>query len=221
MEVKMEQIRILIADDQALMRDGLKSILDLECDMKVIATAVNGLEASDMAQMLNPDVILMDIRMPGMNGVESVKIIKDKCPQSKVIMLTTFNDEEYIIDALASGASGYMLKDTEIDKLTEAIRDAFNGKMILPPTVAAKLAEGLSKIASRKKEDSLSGTLNFSEREMEIAGMLVQGFTNRQISSALFISEGTVRNYISGIYGKIGVSDRTNAVLYLKDQGVR
>jgi DNA-binding NarL/FixJ family response regulator len=217
----MDQIRVLIADDQALMRDGLKNILDLERDMKVVATAVNGLEASDMAEILNPDVILMDIRMPLMNGVESVKIIKEKCPQSKVIMLTTFNDEEYIIDALASGASGYMLKDTEIDKLTEAIRDAFNGKMIIPPTVASKLAEGLSKMTSRKKEENLSGTLNFSERELEIAGMLVQGFTNRQISSALFISEGTVRNYISGIYAKIGVGDRTNAVLYLKDQGVK
>lgn len=217
----MDPIRILIADDQPLMRDGLKSILDLEADMKVAATAVNGIEAARFAELLQPDVILMDIRMPEMNGVDSMKIIKGKCPLSKIIMLTTFNDDEYIIEALASGASGYMLKDTEIDKLTEAIRDVCKGKMIMPPLVAAKLAEGLAKITAQKKNDLISGTMGLSERELEIAAMMVQGFTNRQISSALFISEGTVRNYISSLYGKIGVGDRTNAVLLLKEHGIR
>ncbi len=216
----MGKIRILIADDQPLMRDGLKSILETEGDMKVAATASNGLEAVEMAEILQPDVILMDIRMPEMNGVESVRIIRGKCPDSKIIMLTTFNDEEYIIEALASGASGYMLKDTEIDKLTEAIRDARNGKMIMPPAVASKLAQGLSKITAQKKEESSQEELGFSDREIEIAGMLAQGFTNRQISSALFISEGTARNYISAIYAKIGVNDRTNAVLFLKKYGI-
>lgn len=216
----MDKIRILIADDQPLMRDGLKSILDTEKDMKVAATAANGQEAATLAEILKPDVVLMDIRMPGMNGVESVRIIREKCPDSKVIMLTTFNDEEYIIDALASGACGYMLKDTEIEKLTEAIRDARGGKMIMPPAVAAKLAEGLSRITAAKREGSALDVFDFSERELEIAGMLVQGFTNRQISSALFISEGTVRNYLSGIYAKIRVNDRTNAVLTLKKHGI-
>ncbi len=216
----MDKIRILIADDQPLMRDGLKSILETEGDMRVAATVSDGLEAAKMAEILKPDVILMDIRMPGMNGVESVRIIREKCPDSKIIMLTTFNDEEYIIEALASGASGYMLKDTEIDKLTEAIRDVRNGKMIMPPEVAAKLAQGLSKITARKREETTQNALDFSDRELEIAGMLVQGFTNRQISSALFISEGTTRNYISGIYAKIGVGDRTNAVLFLKKHGI-
>jgi DNA-binding NarL/FixJ family response regulator len=216
----MDKIRILIADDQPLMRDGLKSILETEEDMKVAATASDGQEAARLAGILLPDVILMDIRMPGMNGVESVRIIREMCPDMKIIMLTTFNDEEYIIEALAAGASGYMLKDTEIEKLTEAIRDARNGKMIMPPEVAAKLAKGLSKITARKREELTQDALDFSDRELEVAGMLVQGFTNRQISSALFLSEGTARNYISGIYAKIGVGDRTNAVLFLKKHGV-
>lgn len=217
----MENIRILIADDQTLMRDSLKTILDLEKGFEVIGTAADGEEAVRMVDNLSPDVLLLDIRMPVMDGVECIKAIRRKYRDMKVIMLTTFNDEEYIMEALANGANGYLLKDIEIDKLVESIRDAVSGKMIIPPTVAAKLAEGLSKINSWRngpEKDLLPG---LSERELEIAGMMVQGFTNKQISSALYISEGTVRNYISGIYNKIGISDRTKAVLYLKEHGVK
>jgi Response regulator containing a CheY-like receiver domain and an HTH DNA-binding domain len=217
----MDHIRILLADDQALIRDGLKTILDLEPDFKVVGTAVDGPEAVRLSEALTPDIILLDIRMPGMNGVECVGIIKQKCPGSKVIMLTTFNDDEYIIDALASGACGYLLKDIEMDKLTEAIRDAYHHKMVIPPAVAAKLATGLSRMATKKQEAGNSPLKDLSEREMEIAGMLVQGFTNRQIASALYISEGTVRNYISTIYSKIGISDRTKAVLHLQELGLK
>lgn len=217
----MENIRILVADDQTLMRDSLKTILDLEKGFEVIGTAADGEEAVRMVDNLSPDVLLLDIRMPVMDGVECIKAIRRKYRDMKVIMLTTFNDEEYIMEALANGANGYLLKDIEIDKLVESIRDAVSGKMIIPPTVAAKLAEGLSKINSWRngpEKDLLPG---LSERELEIAGMMVQGFTNKQISSALYISEGTVRNYISGIYNKIGISDRTKAVLYLKEHGVK
>lgn len=214
----MNPIRIAIADDQTLMRDGLKTVLDLEKDFEVIGTASDGLESVTMVTALNPDVLLLDIRMPTMNGVESLKEIKKIRPSTKVIMLTTFNDDEYIIDALANGACGYLLKDIEMDKLIEAIRDSVQGKMIMPSNVAAKLAEGLSRLSVKKAElDKYPG---FSDREREIASMMVQGFTNKQISSALYISEGTVRNYISVIYSKIGISDRTKAVLYLKEQGV-
>ena len=217
----MDHIRILLADDQALIRDGLKTILDLEPDFKVVGTAGDGLEAVRLSEALKPDVVLLDIRMPGMNGVECVGIIKEKCPDSRVIMLTTFNDDEYIIEALASGACGYLLKDIEMDNLTEAIRDAYHDKMVIPPAVAAKLATGLSRMTSKRQETGNSPLRDFSDREMEIAGMLVQGFTNKQIASALYISEGTARNYISTIYAKIGISDRTKAVLRLQELGLK
>lgn len=214
----MSIIKILIADDQSLIRDGLKTVLELEKDFDVVGTAKNGIEACKMTEKLNPDILLLDIRMPEMDGVECIKVIKRKCPATKVIMLTTFNDDEYIIEALANEANGYILKDIEMDSLIEAIRDAAQGKMIMPPEVAAKLAQGLNKISTRKKEGAvLQADLGLSEREKEIAGMMIQGFTNRQISSALYISEGTIRNYISSIYSKINIGDRTQAVLFLKE----
>lgn len=210
------QIRIVLADDQPLMRDGLKTVLELEEDFKVVATAKDGLEACEMVKRYQPEVLLLDIRMPEMDGVKCIKKIKDACPLTKILMLTTFNDDEYIIEALADGANGYLLKDIEVEKLVEAVRDVAAGKMILPPAVALKLSEGLLKISQKKKEDTLAEGLGFSDREKEIARMMVQGFTNRQISLALYISEGTVRNYISSVYEKVGISDRTQVVLYLK-----
>lgn len=218
----MNKIRVLIADDQSLIRDGLKTVLSLEKDLEVVGTARNGEEACRMAESLYPDVLLLDIRMPEMDGVECTKIVKKKCPETKVIILTTFNDDEYIIEALANEASGYILKDIEVEKLIEAIHDAVQGKMIMLPEVAAKLAQGLSKISARKREEeNIPCDLDLSERERDIAGMMVQGFTNRQISSALYMSEGTVRNYISNIYSKIGTGDRTQAVLFMKDHGIK
>lgn len=211
-------VNIMIVDDQTLFRDGLKTVLDLEKNISVIATAANGQEALlSLNPGALPDLILLDIRMPEMDGVEAVKQIKQIYPEIKVLMLTTFNDGEYVIEALTNGANGYVLKDMEIEKLVEAIDDVVNGKMVLPPSVAAKLAEGLHKIAPQKPSSALA---ELSEREKEIATMLTQGFSNKQIAMALFISEGTIRNYISTIYSKIGVNDRTNAVLYFKNQGL-
>ncbi len=211
-------VNIMIVDDQPLFRDGLKTVLDLEESIHVTAAAANGKEA---LSLLNPDalpdLILLDIRMPEMDGVATVKQIKQTYPDIKVLMLTTFNDEEYVMEALANGANGYVLKDMEVEKLLEAIDDAIHGKMVLPPLVAAKLAQGLHKIVPQKLSPVLA---ELSDREKEIAIMLTQGFSNKQIALALFISEGTVRNYISVIYGKIGVNDRTNAALLLKNQGL-
>jgi DNA-binding NarL/FixJ family response regulator len=211
-------IKLMIVDDQSLFRDGLKTVLDLEQGFNVIATAANGKEA---LLCLNPtalpDLVLLDIRMPGLDGVETVKQIKQAYPDLKVIMLTTFNDAEYVVEALANGANGYLLKDTEIEQLVEAIHDAIGDKMILPPLVAAQLAQGLHEFTLKKKGPDLS---DLSEREKEIATMLAQGFSNKQIAMALFITEGTVRNYISAIYSKIGVNDRANAVLYFKNIGL-
>lgn len=213
----MKTINLLIVDDQALMRDGLKTVLELEHDLKIVGMGKNGLEAVSLVESQRPDVVLLDIRMPELDGVEAVKRIKTFAPDIKVIMLTTFNDDEYIIKALANGANGYLLKDIEVEKLVEAIRDAASGKMIMPPEVHAKLAEGLGRLNNKKEEASADKLQDFSDREKEICRMMVQGFNNKQIALALYISEGTVRNYISNIYSKLGVTDRTNAVLSLKE----
>ncbi|MDD4295918.1 MAG: response regulator transcription factor [Ruminiclostridium sp.] len=214
----MKKIRILLADDQKLFYSGLKTVLDLEKDLEVVGTAENGEEVITMAASLNPDVILLDIRMPVMNGVQCIKTIKSMLHEVKIIMLTTFDDEAYILDALANGANGYLLKDIEVEKLLEAIHDVYADKMIIPPDVAEKLAFALSRIKTAPPSSKLFSEL--SEREREIARMMVQGFTSRQISSALYISEGTVRNYISTIYDKIEIHDRTKAVLFLKENGI-
>lgn len=209
-------IRVVIVDDQRLMRDGLKTILELQDNIEVIGTASDGREVIYICRKCTPDVILMDIRMPGMNGVEATKIIKNSYPEIKILVLTTFDDEEYIIDALNYGASGYMLKDIDGDALIKAIEDAYDNKYILPSAIASKLVNKLmNNNTSDKKEDNIK--VLFTDRELEVAKMLSQGFTNKQISSSLFISEGTVKNNVSNIYSKIQIFDRTSAALYLKE----
>ncbi|MFL0249291.1 response regulator [Clostridium neuense] len=212
----MEKINILIADDQTLMCDGLKTILELEENFNVMGTAKNGEEVLELCKANKPDLILMDIRMPKMDGVKCTKILKTLYPEIKVLVLTTFNDTEYIIEALNYGAAGYILKDIEGDALIKAINDAYKGSLMMPASVAKKLAEKLSQstvvVNAHKEEKVLK---DFSQREEEIAKMMTMGFNNKQIASSLFISEGTVKNYISNIYSKLGTSDRFEAVKLL------
>ena len=211
----MDKIKILIVDDQALMRDGLKTIIGLEDNLEVIGTLKNGQEAVEFCMKTVPDLILMDIRMPVMDGVESTKIIKSQYPNTVILILTTFNDDDYIVEALAFGASGYILKDIEGDDLIRAINDAHKGSFMLPSQVPIKIAKKLSQSSIVSVEDKKS-LADFSEREIEIAKMLALGFNNKQISNSLCISEGTVKNYISNIYSKLGTSDRTAAALTIK-----
>lgn len=211
------KLRIIIADDQALIRDGLKTVIDLNEDMEVIATAVNGIEAFELVKRFEPDILLADIRMPEADGVECVRKMKSIGSATKVIMLTTFNDEEYIINAIAAGALGYLLKDMEVAELIEAIHSAAAGKLVMPPAVVTKLADKLSVMVEENSRKNIPEKFQFSDREKEIAKMVAQGFSNKQIATVLYISEGTIRNYISDIYTKIGISDRTKAVLYLRD----
>ena len=211
----MEKIKVLVVDDQTLMRDGLKTIIDLEENMQVIGTAKNGQEAIEFCKKHKPDLILMDIRMPGINGVESTKIIKTLYPKIVILILTTFNEDEYIIDALSYGASGYLLKDIEGDALIKAIEDAYNGSFMLPSQVAIKIAKRLSNNTDVTLQDK-NKLSDFSEREIELAKLLALGFTNKQIASSLYISEGTVKNYISNIYSKLGTSDRMAAAKTIK-----
>lgn len=215
MGCNMDKIKLLIVDDQTLMRDGLKTILEIEDNMEVVATAKNGQEAIEACREFRPDLVLMDIRMPGMDGVESTKIIKELYPEIVILILTTFNEDNYIIDALAYGASGYILKDIDGDDLIKAINDAHKGSFMLPSDVAIKIAKRLT-TANIVTEEQKRSLADFTEREIEIAKMVALGFNNKQIAASLYISEGTVKNYISSIYLKLGTSDRMAAALTIK-----
>lgn len=212
-------IKVIVIDDQSLMRDGLEIILNSDSELKVVACGENGKEAIELSESFVPDLVLMDLRMPIMGGVEAAKIIKNRLPKVKVLLLTTFDDEEYIIEAMNSGASGYIFKDIEKVKLIEAIKDCVKGSFIMPSKVAAVLA----KHAVKKEQAPLKENfkeLNLTDREIEISIMITEGFTNRQIASALYITDGTVKNYVSSIYSKIGINDRTKLALFFKEKGM-
>jgi DNA-binding NarL/FixJ family response regulator len=210
-------IRIIIADDQPLMRDGLKTILELEEDMEVSGLAGNGVEACELAEQYTPDLILMDIRMPVMDGVTAVKKIKAVLPETAVIMLTTFDDDRYIADALSCGANGFFLKDIETEKLIEIVRRAAAGEVLIPASVAARLASSLARRTQQKRvsEDECLNCL--TDREKDICGLLVKGMSNQDIADALHLSIGTVKNYVSIIYDKTGITSRSKLLLYLQE----
>lgn len=212
----MNKIKVLIADDQSIIRDGLKLILDMENDLTVVGLASNGEEAFILAEKLKPDVILMDIRMPKCDGVTGTQKISKAYPDVKIIILTTFLEDDYIFEALKYGAKGYLLKDVESDKLASSIRTVVNGGVLIDPAVAAKIVAGLGnntkpKTLESKKVDELTG------RETEIARLIAEGNTNKEIAKLLFISEGTVKNHVTNILGKLYLRDRTQIALYAKN----
>lgn len=215
-------IRVLIADDHALIRDGLQTIIDLQEDMEVVSVAENGQQAYNAIDVDKPDVVLMDVQMPIMNGIESTKRIKQKFPQVVVIILTTFSEDEYIVDGLVHGANGFLLKNLPAAKIVEAIRDAIKGHLMLPNEVAAKLSARLAYLSQSSTSDLHDipihhEEIDFTEREKQVIRLMIDGKNNREIADILFISEGTVKNYITIIYQKVGTNDRTKAVLMLKD----
>lgn len=212
----MNKISVLLADDQTILRDGLKSLLQFRMDIDVVGCACNGEEAVGLADTLNPDVILMDIRMPVMDGVEATKKIKAAHPDRTIIMLTTFDDDEYVIKAMAYGASGYLLKDMGSEQLVQAIRDGKDGNIILPGRIASKIA---SKLAQSQTGKPAAQAGDFSDREKDVIALMVSGKTNGEIAQALYLTVGTVKNYVSQIYMKLNARDRTNAVLMLKKIG--
>ncbi len=209
------KIKILLADDQAILADGIKSVLSSSEELEIVGIAANGFEAVELAAKMRPDVILMDIRMPGMNGVIATKEIKEKFPEMKVIVLTTFDDSDYILGAINNGASGYLLKDTSAAALINAIKNAYAGDTILPSKIARRIADA-AKMVVNDREIRLKRKFGFSDREVEIALMILEGFTNKQISSALKLTDGTARNYISAIYEKLGAASRTEAAEAMK-----
>lgn len=215
-------IRIVIADDHALIRDGLQTIIDLQDDMKVVGTAETGQEACHLTEELKPSLVLMDIQMPQMDGIEATKYIKEQLPDTAVLILTTFAEDQYIIDGLVAGADGFLVKNIASAKLIEAIRDAVAGQFMLPTSVAAKLSARLQHLSNSldsalNTEQFIDHSIQFTEREKQIILLMIQGKNNREISSILFVSEGTVKNYISVIYQKIGTNDRAKAMLILNE----
>jgi DNA-binding NarL/FixJ family response regulator len=224
-------IRVMIVDDQTLLREGFRRLLELEgTDIAVVAVAGDGAEAIAAIERLErsnqlPDVVLMDIRMPQMDGVEATARISQRWPAIRVMMLTTFGDEEYVVEGLRAGAKGYMLKDASVEELLAAIHAVYRGESPLQPAVAAKLVARLTRApevtptrGSAYGDDLSAGEL--TEREREIVRYLARGASNREISEALFITEGTVKNHVSNILSKLGLRDRTQAAIYAREHGI-
>ncbi len=210
------KIKVLLADDQTILADGIRSVLTSCPDFEVVGIAADGVEAVELTEKLKPDVILMDIRMPNMNGVIATQEIKRRRPDVKILILTTFDDSDYILNAINNGASGYLLKDTSSSALIDAIKNAYAGDTILPAKIAKRIADA-AKMVSSDREIKLKRRFGFSDREVEIAIMLYEGFTNKQIANALKLSDGTSRNYISSIYVKMECDNRTDAVKLMKE----
>ncbi len=214
-------IRVLLVDDQALFREGLETLLSVHKDIQVVGQAGNGQEALELAAKVHPDVVLMDIRMPIMDGVRSTRLLREAQPQCRVIVLTTFDDDEYIFDALRTGAVGYLLKDVASVQLVEAIRAAARGDSILEPSVAAKVIAEFTRVSSMVPPLQMEQLVDpLSERELEILRMIARGASNRQVADQLFIAEGTVKNHMTHILRKLGVRDRTQAVLKARELGL-
>ena len=210
------KIRVLLADDQSILADGIKSVLSTCPDLEVVGIAADGFEALTMTESCSPDVVLMDIRMPNMNGVIATQEIKRRRPEVKVLILTTFDDSDYILNAINNGASGYLLKDTSSAALIDAIKNAYEGDTILPAKIARRIADA-ARMVSSDREIKLKRAFGLSDREVEIAVMIYEGFTNKQIASALKLTDGTARNYISSIYEKMGASSRAEAAARMKE----
>jgi DNA-binding NarL/FixJ family response regulator len=212
-----EKIKVLVVDDQSVLAEGIKSVLETEPTLEVVGLAADGMEALKRVGEYLPDVVLMDIRMPIMNGVVATQRIKTEYPDVKVIVLTTFDDSDYILNAINNGASGYLLKDIGATALIDAVKNAYAGDTILPAKIARQIANA-AKSVSTDREYRLKRAFGLSDREVEIALMMYEGFTNRQIASALHISEGTARNYISTIYEKLQSESRADAMQTIKKE---
>ncbi len=219
-EARPTPIRVLLVDDQRLMREGLRILLELEPDLEVVGEAGDGQAALAAYAALRPDVVLMDVRMPGMDGVEATRRLRERWPEARVIILTTFDNDEYVFEGLRAGALGYLLKDVSGQELAEAVRTVAAGGALIEPSVARKVLAEFARLAppARPIEAGLSTPL--SEREREVLRLLALGLTNREIATRLHLAEGTVKNYVTSILQKLGVRDRTQAALRAREMGL-
>ncbi|HET60196.1 MAG TPA: response regulator transcription factor [Chloroflexi bacterium] len=210
-------IRLLLVDDQDVVRIGIRAILSTEEDIEVVDTAADGAEALYLVEQHRPDLVLMDLKMPVMNGIQATRLIRERFPSVKVLVLTTYDADEWVFDAIRAGAAGYLLKDSSREDLLKAIQLTMQGQTAVDPAVAGKLfnhvVRNITPVESRLME-------NLSEREREILKLIAQGLNNRAIAEKLYLSEGTVRNYVSAILAKLEVSDRTQAAIIALRHGI-
>ncbi|TQS46725.1 response regulator [Cryptosporangium phraense] len=217
----MSTIRVLVVDDQRLVREGVASLLALEDGIAVVGTAADGREAVAEAVARQPDVVLMDVRMPSADGLEAAAAVRRRAPNCKILMLTTFDDEEYVVRALRAGASGYLLKDLPAAELARAVRMAHAGVDQFDPAATARLLNALeARGGAGVVPGARAGSAGLTSREVDVLRLLARGATNREIATALVVSEGTVKNHVSAILGRLGVRDRTQAALYARDHGL-
>ena len=203
-------IKVLICDDQDIVCEGLQRILESDAEITVVGLAHNGLEALESIPVTQPDLVLMDLKMPVMNGILATRKISEQYPQVRVLVLTTYDDDEWLFDAVRAGAKGYLLKDRPRAELIRAIKGTLQGNSFIDPAVAGKL---LGQIAQNNPPRQPPLEISLSERETEVLQLLSQGLSNADIAQRLYLSEGTVRNYTSAIFAKLNVSDRTQAVV--------
>lgn len=215
-------IRVLIADDQELIRQSLSFVLDAQADIEMVGTASDGREAIELVRKEKPDVVLMDIRMPEVDGVECTRLIKSAYPQIKVIILTTFDDDEYVFGALRYGASGYLLKGVSVKELADAVREVVRGGSIIMPGVASKALEMFARMARGSMQIAIDEkqTADLQENEWRVIREVGCGKSNKEIAAALCLSEGTVRNYLSSVLSKLDLRDRTQLAIWAVQSGV-
>ncbi|NLX77812.1 MAG: response regulator transcription factor [Clostridiaceae bacterium] len=209
----MERIRVMLVEDHSMVRQGLKQLIELENDIKVVAEAADGIQAADFYQIEKPDIVLMDINMPKKNGLQALELIKQRDPNAKIIMLTIHQDKEYLFQSLQLGASGYVLKDADGYVLIEAIRKVFSGETYIQPSMAKELVIEFKKYLQSGKTASKKDCV-LSDRELEVLRLIAKGFLNKEIAKTLYISEKTVKNHVSNIFKKLKVSDRTQAAVF-------
>ena len=214
-----EKIKVMLVDDEQLIRSGLKIMLETYPDIEVIHQAGNGREAFECCKIEVPDVVLMDIRMPVSTGIDGTKLIKEAYPEVKIVMVTTFQDTEYIVEAMQYGASGYLLKDSSYEAIYDGIKVALSGKVVMDAIVSEKLVMQPKVPTTIGKTDISS--FGLTEREIELIRLVSQGLNNKEISEALFLSEGTVKNNISTILSKLALRDRTQLVIFAYDHHIR
>ncbi len=207
-------ISVLLVDDQHLIRQGLKTLLELEADLEILGEAENGQEAVVMVEKLQPDVVLMDIRMPVMDGVAATREIKNKLAQTKILVLTTFDDDEYIKAALQNGAMGYLLKDTPSEELAVAIRAVYRGYTQLGPGIVKKLLTQFTPATATQTSPPPPTLAELTKREKQVLHLIATGANNREIAQKLYISEGTVKNHVTNILNRLELRDRTQAAIF-------
>ena len=210
-------IRVLICDDQDVVLEGLQTILKSASDIEVVGVAHDGAEALEKIPQVHPDVVLMDLKMPGMNGIQATREIGNQFPDVHVLVLTTYDADEWVFDAIRSGAAGYLLKDAPRQELIAAVKGTASGKSHIDPNVAGKLLTHISHTAPAPRS-TITDKLN--ERELAVLKLLARGFSNGDIAQRLYLSEGTIKNYVSSIFDKLGVSDRTQAAVIAMRYGL-